>query len=362
MQEYIDIYQDIVIQIQSTTGATGTGFYVKEYDLIVTNEHVVKDYREAIINGSLFHTQLSTVLYCDPMYDIAFLAPPPNVEFPEVHLALDNSVKEGHEIMAIGHPHGLKFTATQGIVSKARRLQNNINYIQIDAGINPGNSGGPLVNKEGQIVGMITYMYIGENLGFALPKRYFNKTYEEYHAGHHGKIAQRCSSCSNIIEYEQVSSNYCPNCGATMNFPKSVKDHQVHGPAQIIEEIIADLGKNVQISRRGQNQWEIQQGSATIHIYYIEHSGFIMGNAHLVRLPRNQIGKIYEYMLKENYGLEGLFFSVNNRDVVMSFFIQSKHLNKKTAFPIFKNFLEKADHYDDILVDDYGAIWNKSAE
>lgn len=362
MHRYLNTYKEVVIQIQSTTGATGTGFYVKEYDVIVTNEHVVKGFREAIINGSLFRNQLSTVLFSDPLYDIAFLAPPKDVDFPEIHLASNNSLKEGEQIMAIGHPHGLKFSATKGIVSKAKRLQKNINYIQIDAGINPGNSGGPLVNEKGEIAGMITYMYIGENLGFALPKRYFDKTFKEYQKGFAGQIAQRCSSCSNIVAYENTNSNYCPECGSMMHFPKSVKDHTVHGPAQTIEEILKDLDKSVQLSRRGKNQWELHQGSATISIIYGERSDFIMGNAYLVRLPRTNIDRIYAYMLKENAKLDGLFFSVNNQDVVLSFFIQAKHLHKKTALPIFQNFLEKADDYDDILVNEYGAIWNKLDE
>jgi serine protease Do len=81
----IETYQYVVIQIATQTG-TGTGFYVKEFDLIVTNQHVVKDSPEVTIMGKHFSKAITRVWYTDSKHDLAFLQPPAGVDFPEVKL------------------------------------------------------------------------------------------------------------------------------------------------------------------------------------------------------------------------------------------------------------------------------------
>ncbi len=355
MQEVIDLYRNVIIQISTPLG-NGTGFYLKAFNVIVTNEHVVRGNAEVVINGQLFPNTVSKVLYTDPHFDLAMLEPPQAVDLPSVPLATSNKLKDGEKIVAIGHPYGLKFSATQGIVSKANRWQNGINYIQIDAAINPGNSGGPLVNKEGEVTGINTFIIKGgDNLGFAIPIEYLQKAIDDYKE-FVGQLAQRCSSCSNILVAEELQDGYCPHCGYRISFPAH-SEYQTHGSAQLIEQIIRGIGKDVKLARRGHNMWEIEQGSATIRVTYVEQTGFILGDAHLVQLPRKNIGELYHYLLKENYQLEGLFFSINSKHVVLSFIIYEKYFNKETALPVFKNLFDKADHYDDILVNEYGALW-----
>src|SRR5574338_619774 len=84
--------------------------------------------------------------------------------------------KDGDVVVAIGHPFGLNYTATQGVISKVDRIRDGVKYIQIDAAINPGNSGGPLVNKNGEIIGINSFIIRGgDNLGFALPVNYLRE-------------------------------------------------------------------------------------------------------------------------------------------------------------------------------------------
>ena len=145
VQEIINKFQPVIIQIATPQG-TGTGFFVKGENVIITNDHVVKGNSEVVISGKSFQKQMSLVLFNDPKYDLAFISVPDGTGMPELHLAAGYEVHDGETVIAIGHPYGLNYTATEGIVSKAKRLQKGINYIQIDAAINPGNSGGPLVN------------------------------------------------------------------------------------------------------------------------------------------------------------------------------------------------------------------------
>src|SRR3970040_2466460 len=108
-QHIIDKFQPIIIQI-STPHGTGTGFYVKEQNLIVTNDHVVKGNSEAVINGKIFQKQSAQVFFNDPKYDLAFIKMPDGVEMPDIHLAHGRPVKDGDVVIAIGHPYGLNYT------------------------------------------------------------------------------------------------------------------------------------------------------------------------------------------------------------------------------------------------------------
>ena len=114
-QEIIENYQPAIIQI-AAGGNTGTGFYLDSYGLIVTNEHVVGKAAEVTIAGKSFQKMLSSVWYTDKKHDLAFLQPPSGAAFPKLPLGRYDQMKDGDEIIAIGHPFVLYYTATQGVV------------------------------------------------------------------------------------------------------------------------------------------------------------------------------------------------------------------------------------------------------
>jgi serine protease Do len=269
----------------------------------------------------------------------------------------DSPVHDGDRVIAIGHPYGLKYTATEGIVSKAKRLQNGLNYIQIDAAINPGNSGGPLVNTSGEIVGVNTFIIAGgDNLGFALPSEYLIESLKEY-APYNGKTAVRCKSCLNVITSERIEDDYCPECGSKIIIPqlKDQKEYKPTGVALTIEKILEALGKDVKLSRRGQDRWEVEEGSAKVTLTYTEN-GFIVGDAFICRLPKQNIAAIYEYLLKENYDIENVFFSVSNQDIVITTIVFDQYLTYETGLEEIQALLKKADYYDNLLIENYGAL------
>ncbi len=354
-QKIIDRYQHVIIQIATPNGI-GTGFYVKKANLIITNDHVVKGNSEAVISGRSIPKQMLPVFFNDAKYDLAFIKGPEGIDLPEINLAQGTDVKEGDSVIAIGHPFGLNYTATEGIVSKSKRLQRGINYIQIDAAINPGNSGGPLVNSNGDVVGVNTFIIAGgDNLGFALPVEYLKEDLEEYQS-YFGKYAIKCASCGYIVTEENIDGEYCPNCGTKLEFSVLKKDteYKPSGAAAIIETILEQLGKDVKLARRGPYTWEVDEGTAKIIINY-NQDGFIVCDSMLCLMPKTNIGAMYEFLLRENYNLEEMMFSVNNQDVVLSAFMLDQYLTYETGLETIKRLFATADKYDNILMDVYGA-------
>ncbi len=353
MQDIIRRFRFAVVQI-STPEGNGTGFYLSSHDLIVTNEHVVRGQAEVRVDLKDQSPSLVPVLFLDPKHDLAFVEKPESWDLPIIELLENEQLKQGDKIVALGHPYGMEFIASQGIISKAKSIENGVAYIQTDAPIHPGNSGGPLVTTDGYVAGVNTFVVRGAaNLGFALPVHYLKLALEEY-APFRGQLMQSCSVCANMVEEGQLKGVYCPECGSKMSFPKVV-DRSPEGTALVVEQIIADLGKDIQLARRGPDCWEIDQGSAMIRLKYSRPSGFIVGDAHLCSLPKKNIAELYEFLLKENGKLPHLFFSIHDEKIILSVLIKDSFLHKETGFEILQQLLKQADYYDNFLVDKFGA-------
>ncbi len=356
MNDIIELYKNIIIQI-ATPYSTGTGFLLKDENLIVTNEHVVRSNSEVIIYGKNIEKQLAKVLFTDPKYDLAFLQAPKMSDIPNVKIGRNKSVEQGEKIIAIGHPFGLNYAVTQGIVSNTTQEKNGVFYIHHDAALNPGNSGGPLIDSEGAIIGVNTFIIkSGNSVGFSLPVEYLVKTIEAFKTGE-GEIGTRCFSCSNLVFEKNVKNKYCPHCGSKIEIPSAVEKYEPIGVAKTIEDILTETGHDVQLARRGPFYWEIKQGSARINVSYYEKTGLIIGDAYLCNLPQKDIKPLYEYLLRQNHENEGLTFSVKGQDIVLSLLVYDRYLNKETGIKLIKHLFQRADYYDDILVDDYGSTW-----
>ncbi len=364
-QSIIELYQGAVIQIATPRG-TGTGFYLKNFDLIVTNYHVVKDVTEVAVAGNNFEKRLTQVLYIDSKYDLAFLAGPSQIELPDLPLGRYEVLKDGDQVLAIGHPYGLNYSATQGVISKVDRLRDGLKYIQIDAAINPGNSGGPLVNAHGEIIGVNSFIIKGgDNLGFALPVSYLMTAIELY-MPHKGTVATRCQSCGGLVLPSNIDNEkYCPYCGTEVSLLKlSATETITEGVQKTIEDILVQLGKDVKLAREGQNNWSVKEGSATIKIAYNTNNYFIVGDAYMCKLPEQpeSIKDLYQYLLQENFDLDGLVLSCNKQNIVLSCLIYDLDLTIENGVKTFKNLFEKADAYDDHLEKTFGCIKTKDNE
>lgn len=355
MRDVITTYKDIVVQIHTPTGS-GSGLIVKDQGIIVTNRHVIFGNDEVVVRGEHFKKRLAEVIYTDALNDLAFLKLPEEYDRATQVEISQTDVEAGEAIIAIGHPLGLRFTATKGIVSKAERRFNNVDYIQVDAAINPGNSGGPLINEDGQVVGVNTFIYRdGESLGFALPSTKLHRIITEYREKGIVERASMCVSCTNIVTREAIQDGYCPHCGNKFDLKEfDADDYQPGGVSLTIESILKAIGKDVKLARVGKAGWEIEEGSALVKIKYNSKDGFIYADATLGTLPKENIGALYSYLLRENYKIDNLTFSVDKQNIMLSTIIYDHDLNAETGQLILSELFKKADEYDDLLHNEYG--------
>jgi serine protease Do len=153
----------------------GSGFVIDATEgLIVTNNHVIEGADEILIKFTDGNEIPANVVGKDPLTDLALLKIDPDKEkLYEIKLGDSDKIEVGDWVVAIGNPFGLEWTVTAGIISaKGRELGEGPydNFMQTDASINPGNSGGPLVNMNGEVVGINTAIIpSGQGLGFAIP-------------------------------------------------------------------------------------------------------------------------------------------------------------------------------------------------
>lgn len=159
---------------------SGTGFIIDKEGLILTNNHVVDNadiIKITLDNEKQYEAEL---IGSDSKTDIALLKiirKPGDIDlFPYLELGDSEKLEVGEWVVAIGNPFGLDHTVTTGVVSaKARNIGAGPydEFIQTDASINPGNSGGPLLNMDGEVVGINTAIYsrTGGNvgIGFTIP-------------------------------------------------------------------------------------------------------------------------------------------------------------------------------------------------
>ena len=354
-QKILETYIENIIQIMTPYG-TGTGFIID--DLIITNSHVVSGLKEVVISAKKVQRTIAQVIYDDPYFDLAFI----KYDFikPKNPLTLaTKNVEDGDTTIAIGHPYGLNYTATEGIVSRASRLQGDLEYIQIDAAINPGNSGGPLLNAKGEVTGVNTFIIQNaNNLGFSLPFFYLREAIDNFKL-YNSQNVIKCPSCKNLIKESEIKNDYCPECGVKLETARMRrKGYNPTGPTKLLEEILDALDINVTLSRRSQASWRVDRGTARIDINYYEN-GIIIGDSKLCAIPSQNIDKIYDFMLNENEKLSYLQFSLNENSIFLSYLIVDSSLTQKEGKIALQRLFEYANKYDDILINEYGAIKQK---
>jgi S1-C subfamily serine protease len=167
---YIQTCIKSVVTIKTDAGH-GSGFLVSSSGYIITNAHVIKDSigMEALFSSGL--TLPVQLIRINPKADVALLKIPGS-GYAALSMDMGNPAEQvGSDVAAIGTPKNIKLgqTVTKGIISGMREFEDQV-FIQTDASINPGNSGGPLINKKGQVVGIVTSGYNdSEGLSFAIP-------------------------------------------------------------------------------------------------------------------------------------------------------------------------------------------------
>jgi len=154
----------------------GTGFIIDKDGFILTNNHVVEKADEIKVRLSDDKEYNAKIIGRDPKTDLALIKIEPDNSLTPLLLGDSDKLEVGEWVIAIGNPFGLGNTVTAGIVSaKYRQIGMGAyeNFIQTDASINPGNSGGPLLNINGEVIGINTAIFSrtggSVGIGFAIP-------------------------------------------------------------------------------------------------------------------------------------------------------------------------------------------------
>lgn len=156
----------------------GSGMIIDAQGHILTNNHVVGNASEIEVLLSNGNRYTAKLVGADPKTDLAVIKIEVKEALPYVSFGDSDNMDVGHWVITIGHPRGLDQTVTQGIISAKHRRgildpNNYQDFLQTDAAINPGNSGGPLLNLQGEVIGVntaITSQSGGfEGIGFAIP-------------------------------------------------------------------------------------------------------------------------------------------------------------------------------------------------
>ncbi len=178
-QKNISVYEQISPAIVSIVAqlndgvSEGTGCVVTKNGLILTGFHVVEGAKEIEVttsNGQTYKAKF--VAKMENKRDLALIKIEPNNNLTTVTFGDSEEVRVGQKVLSIGNPFGFSHTLTQGIISRIDYVKNRF---QTDAAINPGCSGGPILNSEGEVIGISQSIYNPDHnisnigIGFAIP-------------------------------------------------------------------------------------------------------------------------------------------------------------------------------------------------
>ena len=176
-------YFSIPNQQPRTQEGYGSGFIVTEDGYVVTNEHVIHNATKIEVTVTDQEEPLpAEVVWSDYDSDLAILKIKADRKFQPIRMGDSDKIRPGDWAIAIGNPFGFEHTVTKGVISalgrpitipatgSGSRARTYANLIQTDAAINPGNSGGPLLNIDGEVIGINTAVSLqGQGIGFAIP-------------------------------------------------------------------------------------------------------------------------------------------------------------------------------------------------
>lgn len=229
--------------------ASGSGFIVSEDGYIVTNEHVISDADNITIvlsDGSEYKAELKGA---DPLNDVAVLKISPSKKLKPLKMGDSEKLTEGKFVIAIGSPFKLQNSVTLGIISATnRKLETESGFviervIQTDAAINPGNSGGPLLDLEGNVIGINTAIIStsggSEGIGFAIPINTVKDIYQEILES--GKVKRPWLGVTTV----NINENMVKYWGLQIDYGVLIVDFADYSPAREagLRETLSTPGK-----------------------------------------------------------------------------------------------------------------------
>jgi serine protease Do len=354
--EQIERIKDVVAKIL-TGVSTGSGFYHRDVNAFITNFHVIQGERRVCVELCNGEKVVGTVLVANPQKDIALVTVEKYLDLPQITLQ-DRKVSQQEKVFALGYPYDLPFTVTEGIVSSPEFVDREVKYIQTDAALNPGNSGGPLVNQNGEIVGMNTQVFRNaQNIGFALPVEYILEEISMFREDGVTKgYNVRCPSCSDLVTEQ---TEYCENCGTQLSIDAFFQQRPLSLLEQFVESRLAGLGVDPILARKGMpDYWEYYRGSAQIRIF-VYRNDFLFSTSPLVRLPRKGLVELYTYLLSDP--VAPYRFTMTDDVIYLAYRAHLSDLSDPEQRERIGGELmalgKRADELDNYLIDKFNCKW-----
>lgn len=356
--------QNIHKAIYKVNHADGTGscFYLKQYDLFVTNYHVVEGFKKMAIQDNDKNLFLADVVLVSPDLDIALLSAKGDFSnLPEIKMPKSGeNVKIGQKLNVAGYPFGMPFTVTEGTVSAPKQLIRNKYYIQTDAAVNPGNSGGPMFDENNNLVAITASKITdADNMGFGIPVTGLSKILEDIKSLDKSKYNVQCGSCETLICEE---TEYCPSCGEKIA-ENIFMELQLTEFAKFCEEAIEDMGINPVLARVGYESWKFHKGSSEIRMFVYDRS-YLICTSPINILPKKDLEPVLKFLLSGS--TQPYQLGVENNQIFISYRIHlSDILCEKYAKELrshITNFAFKADEMDNFLSENYGCEFSEYAK
>jgi len=198
----------------------GTGVVIDPRGYIVTNYHVVDGVREIQVTLANEEKHVARLVDRDSETDLAVIKIDPREKLPVINIGISSDLMAGESVIAVGNAYGYEHTVTRGIISALHRAvqvsdaQFYDDLIQTDASINPGNSGGPLLNIDGEMIGINVAVRAGaQGIGFAIPVDKVMSVVGDLIAGasakraYHGLVLTKAKSGDKPVSVGTVEAN-----------------------------------------------------------------------------------------------------------------------------------------------------------
>jgi hypothetical protein len=341
-------------------GGSGSCFYLKKYDIFVTNYHVVEGFQTVAIKDNAQNSFLARVFLVSPVHDIALLKVDNDFSgLPEISLSDITAVSIGQKINVAGYPFGMPFTVTEGTVSSPKQLMNNSYYIQTDAAVNPGNSGGPMFNDKNELVAItVSKFNNADNTGFGVPVSVLKTILETIADVDTATFNVQCHSCDTVITNEE---EYCPSCGEKL--PENIfRERGLTDLAVFCEEAISDMGINPVLARIGYENWCFHKGSAEIRMFVYNRS-YLFCTSPINTLPKKDLEPALTYLLGAN--VKPFQLGLDGNQIYISYRIHISDIFSDHRDEVKKNITQlafAADEQDNFLVTQFGCGFSEYAK
>lgn len=337
----------------NTANGSGSSFYLKQHNVFVTNYHVVEGAHTVSIENKKNERFVGHVVLADASEDIAFIKVEDDFSsLPELVFSEWDKVLVRDEVFVLGFPYGMPYTETQGIVSAPRQLMNGKYYIQTDAPVNPGNSGGPLVNKNGEIIGITTSKFTeADNMGFAIPANTLKEVLEIYVGHQPQQYSIVCKSCRSVIE---EAGEYCNNCGDAVD-ANAFEEKELSALAKAIEGGFIKHGINPVLARTGYEFWSFHKGSSLVRIFVFNRN-YVYATSPINKMMSKQMPDLLRHLLSASQ--QPYQLGVYNGEIYLSYRTHISDLFNETygeqELDKLVQLPERADQEDHYLLENFG--------